>query len=210
MAKVLTKQTSLLKKIRNALSTAILIMIGLFYLVLSNQEVFAETIPKEIFNTIPDSQKIGSGVLSYLGFKIYEATFFSTDSSDKAGFALSLDYLHKLSKDDLLQGTIKQLVHIGASASLIEKSEKELSAIFPNHVQEGERITAIYLPNNGTQFFHDGKFIGKISGDEFAKNFFGIWLASKSSSPNLRVKLLSNHCSPSLIESNCYPLNNQK
>jgi hypothetical protein len=52
-------------------------------------------------------------------------------------------------------------------------------------------------------FLHNGKLVGDISGDAFAKAFFGIWLDERTSAPKLRSALIATRCPPALIAANC-------
>ena len=79
---------------------------------------------------------------------------------------------------------------------------RELAGILPN-IESGQSLTAIYTPKLGTVFYHDGKRIAQISGAEFSKAFFGIWLDPKTSVPKLRNELLGQGCPPPLFNEAC-------
>jgi hypothetical protein len=145
---------------------------------------------------------IGSGPLTYLGFKVYDAHFYSTDELGKAGFALRLDYVRKVLNEDLVKATVKQMVRLGASESEIAKWQSELEKIYPT-VEPGHHITAIYQPTGATTFIHNGKLAGKMNDQQFSKLFFSIWFDQKTNSPDLRTKLLGELCPPSMISNSC-------
>jgi hypothetical protein len=69
----------------------------------------------EVKSYLPNSKEVGSGFYSFMGFKVYQAHYFVEDDVGMGGFALSLDYLRAISKEDLTKATIKQMLRIGAS-----------------------------------------------------------------------------------------------
>ena len=145
---------------------------------------------------------VGTGPLTYLGFKVYDAHFYSTDELGKSGFALRLNYARKVTNEDLVKATVKQMVRLGASDNEITKWQSELEKIYPN-VDQGHHITAIYQPSGSTTFIHNGKLAGKINDQQFSKIFFSIWFDQKTNSPDLRTKLLGELCPPSIISNTC-------
>jgi hypothetical protein len=58
-------------------------------------------------------------------------------------------------------------------------------------VAKGDRITGVQRPGESARFFLNGKPIGEVRDAEFARRFFGIWLAPKTSEPKLRLALLA-------------------
>ena len=156
----------------------------------------------EVKSYLPNSKEVGSGFYSFMGFKVYQAHYFVEDDVGMGGFALSLDYLRAISKEDLTKATIKQMLRIGASEEQANTWKSQLEKFFPD-VDKGQRITAIHVPKTGTIFIHDGKIIGKILSDEFSRLFFGVWFDIKTSAPELRSSLLAELCPPILISRTC-------
>ena len=113
-----------------------------------------------------------------------------------------LDYSRKIEKDALIKATVEQLARLGYPGQKTEEWKKQLENIFPS-VEKGDQITAIFNPQNGTSFLLGNQSIGRVTGTEFAEAFFGIWLSTKTSSPELRSKLLANRCPPKLIQAQC-------
>ena len=158
--------------------------------------------PPLLTDYLPRVKNFGQGQFTYLGFKVYDASFYAEDPAGQTGFALSLNYLRKISSNDLVSSTVKQLERVGASEEQIGQWKKPLEKNYPD-VESGHQIMAVFIPKKGTSFLHNGKPVGNIAGDDFAKSFFGIWLDPKTSYPELRRQLLVNPCSPALINSNC-------
>ena len=60
-----------------------------------------------------------------------------------------------------------------------------MKEVFPN-IKKGETLTGVHQPGVGARFFHNGKPLAEVRDAEFSRRFFGIWLASGTSEPELR------------------------
>lgn len=58
-------------------------------------------------------------------------------------------------------------------------------------VSDGDRYTLTYRPGAGTSLSLNGRQLGTINGADFARAYFGIWLAPEPLSSRLRADLLS-------------------
>jgi hypothetical protein len=157
---------------------------------------------QELKNYLTNPRQVGSGPLTYLGFKVYEAQYFVTDDVGLSGFALRLNYARKIANTDLIGATIKQMARLGASDADISQWKIELEKIFPD-VDQGHYLMAIYNSNGATTFLHNGRMVGKVIDPHFAKMFFSIWFDPKTNAPDLRSKLLGDLCPPSIISVSC-------
>lgn len=61
-------------------------------------------------------------------------------------------------------------------------------------VKSGQRMSFLRIPGVGIQFSLDGKVLGTISGDDFARAFLAIWLGPSPPNPQLRTGLLGGPC----------------
>lgn len=68
--------------------------------------------------------------------------------------------------------------------------ERQLRDAIPD-VKPGDRITGVHRPGQGASFLVNGKPYKAILDAEFARLFFGIWLADATSEPAMRRELLS-------------------
>lgn len=50
----------------------------------------------------------------------------------------------------------------------------------------------MYIPGEGTRFFHNGRSTSAVADPAFARLFFGIWLAATTSEPGLRRQLIGS------------------
>ena len=144
----------------------------------------------------------GSGRLTWWGLHLYDASFYRGANAVSGEFALELRYQKSFSGNSIANRTVDEMKRIGVPEVQAVSWGKQLATFLPN-VEPGQSLTAIYLPNQGTIFFHDGKQIAQIPGVDFPKAFFGIWLDPKTSAPKLRTELLGQSCPPPLFNEAC-------
>jgi Chalcone isomerase-like len=154
---------------------------------------FAAEKPQELNSFIQSSQPYGEGALSRLMFTAYDATLW-TDASQwsyDVPFALALTYRMSFTTVELVERSIEEMER-GEKISTQQKDQYTalLTSAFPN-VKDGDRITALYKPEVGISFYHNGKLTNKSSSPAFAKRFLNIWLGSTTSEPSLRRGLLA-------------------
>jgi hypothetical protein len=153
----------------------------------------AMTRPLELGSTISSTKPYGSGSLTWLFFTAYDATLW-TDApqwSMNVPFALTLRYRIGFSTDEIVERTLQEMAKVSPATpkDALARFGAELKRAFPP-VRDGDRITALYVPGRGTQFFHNGTPTVTLAGAAFAEPFFGIWLSAKTSEPKLREALL--------------------
>lgn len=144
----------------------------------------------------------GSGKLTWWGLHIYDAAFYRATNLSSNEFALDLRYQKSFSGVSIANRTIEEMKRIGVPDVQAQLWGRELASFLPN-VESGQSLTALYLPKQGTIFYHDGKQIAKIPGAEFSKAFFGIWFDPKTSAPKLRTELLGQSCPPPPLNEAC-------
>jgi Chalcone isomerase-like len=153
----------------------------------------AMTRPLELGSTISSTKPYGSGSLTWLFFTAYDATLW-TDASQwsmNVPFALTLRYRMGFSTDEMVERTLQEMAKVSSATTkdALGRFGAALKRAFPP-VKDGDRITALYMPGQGTQFFHNGAPTVTLAGTAFAEPFFGIWLSAKTSEPKLRAALL--------------------
>ena len=144
----------------------------------------------------------GSGRLTWWGLHLYDASFYRGANPVSGEFAMDLRYQKSFSGHSIANRTVDEMKKIGVPEVQAVSWGKQLATFLPN-VEPGQSLTAIYLPKQGTIFFHDGKQIAQIPGVDFPKAFFGIWLDPKTSAPKLRTELLGQSCPPPLFNEAC-------
>ena len=144
----------------------------------------------------------GQGRLTFWGFDVYDARYYVADPKGQNGFALEIQYIRAFKGNDLAKRTIVEMSRQGVSEKQRALWLQSLEKIFPD-IASGDTLIGLHLPDKGTMFLHNGKVIGDVPGDAFAKAFFGIWLDERTSAPKLRTALIATRCPPALITANC-------
>lgn len=147
--------------------------------------------PAAIANTIHADVPLGQGTLRRLFLTIYNATLW-TDAKEwsmQRPFALSMKYHFNVESGELVDSTVDELQQLHVPDNTLKLYKVQLEKIYPD-IQEGDTLTALYLPEKGIRFFHNDRFTGAISDDAFANAFFMIWLSPETSEPSLRRALL--------------------
>ena len=144
----------------------------------------------------------GSGRLNWWGFHIYDASFYRAGAPSSPEFAIDIRYQKSFSGISIANTSADEMKKMGVPDAQVALWGKELQKVFPN-IESGQTLTAVYVPKQGTIFYHDGKRIAQIPGAEFSKAFFGIWLDPKTSVPKLRNELLGQGCPPPLFNEAC-------
>lgn len=117
---------------------------------------------------------------------------YRPDAPRATPFALELRYARALNGRKIAGASADEIKTLGIGtaaqrADWLVRMEK----LFPD-VQEGTRITGVFLPAHGARFYRDGKSLGEIADPEFAAAFFAIWLDPKTTAPALRSALLAD------------------
>jgi hypothetical protein len=133
--------------------------------------------------------------LRFWGFDIYDASLWASNSFDgqryaQQDFALELRYLRDFKGSDIAERSIDEMRELDTIAP--EQAERWLTAmnkLFPD-VQRGDRITGHHMPGRGATFYLNGRALGELADERFARLFFGIWLSPKTSQPGMRETML--------------------
>lgn len=158
----------------------------------------AATPPPEVAQALPQARRVGQGRLRYFGLHIYDAELWAgaglggSTAQDYARepLALVLTYARSLVGRKIAERSLEEMRRIGpiraeqGSAWLAYMNEA-----FPD-VRDGERLTGLQQPGEGAHFFFNGTPRPSLRDPEFARLFFGIWLAPATSQPRLRESLL--------------------
>ncbi len=155
-----------------------------------------------VYRYIETASLQGQGRLTFWGFDVYDARYYVADPKGQNGFALEIHYIRSFKGADLAKRTIDEMTRLGVPEKQRMVWLQSLEKLFPD-IASGDTLVGIHLPDRGTLFLHNGKPIGDIPGDAFAKAFFGIWLDERTSVPKLRSALIASRCPPALIAATC-------
>ena len=139
---------------------------------------------------------VGQGVLRFLGFEIYRARLwvqpgFDADNYAAHPLALELTYHRAFTGAAIARRSIEEIQRQTALApAQAERWQQQLATLLPD-VQPGDRLTGLYLPQQGMRLWRGSQALGAIGDAELARLFFGIWLSPRTSEPGLRSALLA-------------------
>lgn len=143
---------------------------------------------------LPQANLIGSGDFSWFGFSVYNAKLWSPVQrvNFQQPFALELTYRRDISRETLVDTSLDEIRRINGGTLGRKQQEdwaQQMRQAFVD-VQDGTRITGVFLPAEGCRFYVDGKLQHVVDDPEFARAFFSIWLDPQTRSPKLRAALL--------------------
>lgn len=146
--------------------------------------------------TLPQAVEAGSARLTYWGFQVYDAQLwvapgFRAGAFEAHRFALQLNYLREFTAADIARRSLQEMARGGPIAQ--EQARRWQAALLQvlRDVRKGDRIMGVNRPGRGAEFFYNGERTGEVADPEFARRFFGIWLASHTSEPGMRDALLA-------------------
>ncbi|RZJ10517.1 MAG: hypothetical protein EOP39_08630 [Rubrivivax sp.] len=133
--------------------------------------------------------------MRFFGLRVYEARLwtapeFDADDYARRPFALELVYDRKLEGQAIAERSVAEMRRVG---SFDEATAKRWLALmtqaFPD-VTPQDRLLGLHDGQGEVRFFHNGRLTAQTVDAEYARLFFGIWLARQSSAPALRDSLL--------------------
>ena len=139
----------------------------------------------------PDTWRVGSGRLTWLGMTVYEATLYAPQGEYREDLphAIRIDYRFSFDRRQLAESSLQEIERIFGTRQDGEQIVARLESLFCN-VTRGDRILGIHYPGQGAEFHCNGKPQGQIEDAELAAAFFAIWLNPHTSEPELREQLL--------------------
>lgn len=145
-------------------------------------------------SALPEARLLGAGDFRKYGFLIYTARLYTPASrlDDNAPFALELTYHRSIKRQALVDASIDEIKRIQGSAVSTEQLQRwreQMQQSFVD-VEEGSRLTGVFLPGQGARFYVGDQLKGEINDLPYAKAFFGIWLDPRSRDADLRAQLL--------------------
>lgn len=144
---------------------------------------------------LPQAQKLGAATYRYFGLAIYDMSLYALAPFKAAQFAtvalaLELRYARSLSGQAIAERSLAEMRRAAPfDAGREARWLGAMRAAFPD-VKEGDRLTGVHDGKGGVQFWFNGKLTHTLQDPEFARLFFGIWLAPTTSEPALRERLL--------------------
>jgi hypothetical protein len=172
-----------------------LVPILLGFALLAGGMVSASSLPDPVVDSRYPLRMVGAGELRWLGFPIYDASFW-TSSGRHAGLnadetvALSLWYRRSFTRDELLAVTETAWRKLGQ----VEPAQRALWLAelrsFWTDVAPGQNVTTVVLPGGPTRFYDQRGRFGQVDDPAFGPAFLSIWLDRRSVVSDLRIHLL--------------------
>jgi len=144
---------------------------------------------------LPGSRLQGEATLRYFGLRVYHARLwtlpdFRVSQPVEQAMVLELEYLRDLPGPAIAERSLQEMQRAGSiPEAQARRWLAEMQRIFPD-VKAGDRISGQLLPGQGARFSHNGRPRGQVDDPDFARLFFGIWLAPGTAEPGMRVALL--------------------
>ena len=144
---------------------------------------------------LPGSRLQGEATLRYFGLRVYNARLwtlpdFRASQPVDQPLLLELEYLRELRGSAIAERSLKEMARGGSfSEAQAQRWLSGMLRIFTD-VKTGDRISGQHLPGQGARFWLNGRPTGQIDDPDFARLFFGIWLAPTTSEPGMRLSLL--------------------
>lgn len=152
-------------------------------------------LPAEARAMLREARLQGSGVLRFFGLRVYEARLwtapgFAADDYAHHPFALELIYDRRLEGQAIAERSVAEMRRVGPFDEAAARRWLALmSQAFPD-VAAGDRLLGLHDGQGEVSFFHNGRLTARLVDADYARLFFGIWLARQSSAPALREALL--------------------
>lgn len=147
--------------------------------------------PPEVTQSLPRSEQVGEARYRVLTLAVFDAALWANDGdfSWEQPFALTLTYRRAFTAAALTDRTIDEMSRRGASASTLSSLRTRLQACFAN-VTPGDRITGVSTGAGAARFYLNGRQRCDIEAPGFRRQFFGIWLDSRSGDRAFTARLL--------------------
>ena len=152
----------------------------------------AQMLPAVVLNDVPALSPRGEGVMRFVGFKVYDVRLWTAmkPHSHAEPFALELVYDMSFKGADIAERSIKEMRGQGyMDEEKLTRWGANMARVFPD-IRKGDTLIGVSIPGREARFYNREKFIAAIPDADFARAFFDIWLAEKTSAPHVRAKLL--------------------
>lgn len=139
-----------------------------------------------------EARQLGQGRMRWFGLSLYDAALWTAGTEWRwdRPFALDLRYARDFRGHRLAEASVDEIRRLGlADDAQLEQWRRHMLAAFPD-VKQGERITGVFRPGVGAEFFHEDRATAFVRDPVFARAFFSIWLDPRTREPKLRAALL--------------------
>ncbi len=177
---------------RGSRGLAILLVAAALLAPASARTFDAPPLPGGVRALAPDLALQGGGLLTFLGFAVYDGWYWASARGWPANgpYALDLVYHRDLVGEKIAQRSVEEIAKLGyGTPEQRARWGALMTRLFPD-VRKGDRLTGVHTPDGAVRYFYNGQPIGSIEDPGFARAFFAIWLDPKTSRADFRQKLL--------------------
>lgn len=164
-------------------------------LVLANGVQAQSTAPVEVRAELTRPVLQGEKRFRWFAFTVYDIRLWlseptQTNALFQQPFALELQYARALKGTAIAERSLEEM----QALSPIDEAQQQtwlafMAQAFPD-VNEGDRLTGVWQPNGKVRFYFNGQETRSVNDARFGELFFGIWLSSETSEPEMRAALL--------------------
>ncbi|MEQ9695889.1 hypothetical protein [Shimia sp. SDUM112013] len=147
----------------------------------------AAVLGSTIKSVMPDAELRGVATFRYLGFPLYEARLFTNDADAldwREDFGIELRYLRNLTRQDLVEGTMRELSRTGAPSQV----RAQLNQCFAD-VDKGDRFLAVSRGEDQVSFWLNGSRTCTLRYPDIKTRFMAIFVGDNTRSRNFTRKL---------------------
>lgn len=140
----------------------------------------------------------GSGLREKYTFDLYVAALYlrrpSMDANkvinDDVEMGIHLELVsNKVTKEKFVE-TVKEGFGKASHGKATDEQIKKFMGLFKGEFKDGDKINIDYIPNKGVVVTMNGKKLGTVSGLEFKKALFSVWLGKKPADSSLKSGML--------------------
>ncbi|AVR46642.1 chalcone isomerase [Christiangramia fulva] len=142
----------------------------------------------------------GAGVREKLWIDLYAGGLYLSQKSSNAEEILSANEpmsikLHIVSKlissKKMIEAVDEGFQHsTGGNTRALDPKIEKFKSFFMEEIKKNDVFDIVYLPSSGVTVYKNGAEKGKISGMDFKKALFGIWLSNHPADDDLKKAML--------------------
>jgi len=178
--------------------SSLILFLGLF----SMTQLFAIDLPNEMEYKETKLTLNGHGTRIKFFMKVYESSLYLESLSSNAEeiinndapMAIRIDVMSSLVTPDAMKTALNEGLEksTGGNIGPIMREIDQLNSTFNTEVGSGDFYEFTYLPESGTHILKNSNYIDTISGIEFKKAFFGIYISKNPIQKSLKKAMLGN------------------
>jgi len=123
---------------------------------------------------LDELKKVGEAKLKILFWDVYNSSLYSQTGeyqTEQFPQALKINYLRDIDAEDLIERTQDEWQKLGIKQETFKQWIPLLTDIFPD-IKKGDTLLLNVNENQQSEFFFNGKTIGKITDQTFGKSFY--------------------------------------